>query len=310
MRVIKAANEVVEKSIADIILLGNKEKIEKICNENNISLNNNIKIIDYLKESNMQEKFVNELYNQRKNKGVDKKNAKELVQNSIYFATMMLYFNMADGIVSGAVHTTTETLRPALQIIRKKEKISKVSSFFIMESENKNIGKDGIMIFSDCALIEVPTKKNLMDIANESVNSYRKFIGDDPKVAFLSYSSFGSAKGKSVYKIKEVVQKLKEKNVDYEIDGEMQFDTAVINEVAKNKAPSLKVAGNANILIFPNLEAGNIGYKIAQRIGNMKAYGPITQGMNKPVNDLSRGCSIDDIVGVIAITCVQAQNSI
>lgn len=304
-RVLNAANIIQNEKIANIILIGKKDEILNNCKKFNINLNVDIKIINPEEYERIDE-FINAFYELRKHKGMTLENAKNMVLDYVYFANMMVYFGIADGLVSGAIHSTADTLRPALQIIKQKQGIGSVSSFFIMETQNKELGSNGVFVFSDCGLIEDPTELQLQDIANSSVDSFRKIVGDIPKVAFLSYSTFGSAKGEKVDKIKNVVTALKEKNVDYEFDGEMQLDSAIIKEVAKLKAPKSTVAGNANILIFPNLEAGNIGYKLAQRFGNMLALGPVTQGLNKPVNDLSRGCNIEDIIGTVAITCVQA----
>ena len=304
-RILKAANIIQSEKIANIILIGNRNEILNKYNEINSEMEDGIVIInpsDYPKI----EEYANKLYELRKHKGMTLDMAKDVVLDYVYFANMMVYFEDADGLVSGAVHSTADTLRPALQIIKSKPGINTVSSFFVMETKNKDLGSNGTFVFSDCGLVEEPTEDELKDIANSSVESFRKIVGDVPKVAFLSYSTFGSAKGEKITKIQNVVNDLKQANVNYDLDGEMQLDAAIIKEVAALKAPQSKVAGNANILIFPNLEAGNIGYKLAQRFGNMLALGPVTQGLNKPVNDLSRGCNVEDIVGTVAVTCVQA----
>lgn len=306
-RILKAASIITKEKIANIVLIGNKQKILNICDKENIIFSDGIQIVNPL-EYERKDEYVNKLYELRKHKGITLKKSEELMQDYIYFATMMVYLNDADGLVSGATHSTSDTLRPALQIIKQRPDLNTVSSFFLMETDNRDLGSDGMFIFSDCGLIEKPTKNQLEDIANSSVMSFRQLVRGIPKVAFLSYSTLGSAKSEEISKIQDVVASLRDKNVNYDLDGEMQLDAAIIKEVAKLKAPNSKVAGNANVLIFPNLEAGNIGYKIAQRFGNMLALGPITQGLNKPVNDLSRGCSVEDIVGVVAITCVQASN--
>ena len=213
----------------------------------------------------------------------------------------------ADGLVSGAIHSTANTLRPALQIIKAREGVGSVSSFFLMESPKTDLGENGVLIFSDCGLIEFPTKEQLVDITCESANSFRQLVGAEPKVAMLSYSTKGSAKNEAIDKLNEVLGMLNEKQVDFAVDGEFQLDAALVPEVAKLKAPGSEVAGHANVLIFPNLEAGNIGYKMAQRFGGCLAIGPVTQGLKRPVNDLSRGSSVEDIVGTIIVTCMQAK---
>jgi len=304
-RVLKAANIIQSEKIANIILIGKREEILNKYEEIGTKIEDGIVIINPA-EYDKKEEYANAFYELRKNKGMTLENARVQMLDYVYFGNMMVYSGEADGLVSGAIHSTADTLRPALQIIKAKPCIGSVSSFFLMETKNRELGSNGTFIFSDCGLIEEPTQSQLEDIANSSVDSFRKIVGTTPKVAFLSYSTFGSAKGEKIDKIKNVINSLKEKNVDYEFDGEMQLDAAIIKEVAKLKAPQSTVAGNANILIFPNLEAGNIGYKLAQRFGNMLALGPVTQGLNKPVNDLSRGCNVEDIVGTVAITCVQA----
>lgn len=304
-RILKAANIIQSEKIANIILIGNRNEILNKYNEINIEIEDGIVIINPSEYPKIEE-YANKLYELRKHKGMTLDMAKDVVLDYVYFANMMVYFEDADGLVSGAIHSTADTLRPALQIIKSKPGINTVSSFFVMETKNKDLGSNGTFVFSDCGLVEEPTEDELKDIANSSVESFRKIVGDVPKVAFLSYSTFGSAKGEKITKIQNVVNDLKQANVNYDLDGEMQLDAAIIKEVAALKAPQSKVAGNANILIFPNLEAGNIGYKLAQRFGNMLALGPVTQGLNKPVNDLSRGCNVEDIVGTVAVTCVQA----
>ena len=307
-RILEAATIIQENNIADIVLIGNKEEIlDNIAKFNINNFSNNISIIDpnnYIKK----EEYINTLYELRKQKGMTINQATELVKDYIYFATMMIKCNDADGMVCGAVHSTSDTLRPALQIIKSKEGIDTVSAFFLMESKHKEFGENGVFIFADCGLNPTPDVTQLCDITIESVNSFRKLVNANPKVALLSYSTKGSAKGENIDKTLAVLNKLQSMNIDFDVDGELQLDAAIVEEVAKLKAPNSKVAGKANILIFPDLNAGNIGYKIAQRFGDMLALGPITQGLNKPVNDLSRGCNVDDIVGAVAITCVQVED--
>ncbi len=306
-RVLKAAAIVAENDYADVVLIGKEEEIKKKCKDENINMPyDKIQIIDNI-TSSKKEMYDNMLYELRKNKGMTLEEAKKINEDKVYFATMMVKANDADGLVSGAIHSTANTLRPALQIIKAADGIKNVSSFFLMETKKKELGENGVLIFSDCGLIEFPTKEQLVDIAIESAQSYKMLTGYEPKVALLSYSTKGSAKGEAIDKLNEVLNILKEKNVEFDVDGEFQLDAAIIPEVAKLKAPNSSVAGHANVLIFPNLEAGNIGYKMAQRFGDTLAIGPVTQGLKKPVNDLSRGSSVEDIVGTIIVTCMQAK---
>ena len=307
VRVLKAASIILKEEIAKIILIGDENEIKALCQKENIDMSfSKVKIINNL-TSSKKEEYANLLYELRKNKGMTLENAHEVIKDKVYFATLMVKANDADGLVSGAIHSTSDTLRPALQVIKAAEGIKNVSSFFLMETPKKQFGDDGVMLFSDCGLIEFPTIDQLVDITIESAQSYRLLTGEEPRVALLSYSTKGSAKNEAIDKLVEVLKILKEKNVDFDVDGEFQLDAAIIPEVAKLKAPDSKVAGKANVLIFPNLEAGNIGYKMAQRFGDALALGPVTQGLKKPVNDLSRGSSVDDIVGTIIVTCIQAK---
>lgn len=306
-RVLSAAAIVAEGGYADIVLIGNKEEIEKVCSDNNISMPwDKVEIVDNM-TSTKKDEYANLFYELRKAKGVTEEQAQETVKDKVYFGTLMIKAGDADGLVSGAIHSTANTLRPALQIIKAREGVGSVSSFFLMESPKTELGEDGVLIFSDCGLIEFPTKEQLVDITYESANSFRQLVGAEPKVALLSYSTKGSAKNEAIDKLNEVLGMLNEKQVDFAVDGEFQLDAALVPEVAKLKAPESEVAGHANVLIFPNLEAGNIGYKMAQRFGGCLAIGPVTQGLKRPVNDLSRGSSVEDIVGTIIVTCMQAK---
>lgn len=307
VRVLKAASIILKEEIAKIILIGDENEIKALCQKENIDMPfSKVEIINNL-TSSKKEEYANLLYELRKNKGMTIDIAKETIKDKVYFATLMVKANDADGLVSGAIHSTSNTLRPALQVIKAAEGIKNVSSFFLMETPKKQFGDEGVMLFSDCGLIEFPTIDQLVDITIESAQSYRLLTGEEPRVALLSYSTKGSAKNEAIDKLVEVLRILKEKNVGFDVDGEFQLDAAIIPEVAKLKAPDSKVAGKANVLIFPNLEAGNIGYKMAQRFGDALALGPVTQGLKKPVNDLSRGSSVDDIVGTIIVTCIQAK---
>ena len=301
IRVLKAASIVALNDYADIILIGKKEEIEKKCKAENINMPyDKIEIVDNM-TSPKKEAYDTLLYELRKNKGMTLEEAKKINEDKVYFATMMVKSDDADGLVSGAIHSTANTLRPALQIIKAAEGIKNVSSFFLMETKKKELGEDGVLIFSDCGLIEFPTEEQLVDIVLESAQSYKMLTDYEPKVALLSYSTKGSAKGEAIDKLNNVLNELKNRKLDFDVDGEFQLDAAIIPEVAKLKASGSKVAGHANVLIFPNLEAGNIGYKMAQRFGDTLAIGPVTQGLKKPGNDLSRGSSVVDRVGTFIV---------
>ena len=226
----------------------------------------------------------------------------------MYYAALMCKCGDADGAVSGACHSTADTLRPCLQIIKTKPGTKLVSAFFLMEVPNSRYGDNGLMLFADCALNFDPDPEELASIAVSSADSYKTFTGNEPKVAMLSYSTYGSAKHDDVSKVQEAAAIAKKEAPELALDGELQLDAAIVPEVAAIKCKDSNVAGQANVLIFPNLDAGNIGYKLVQRLANANAYGPVLQGFAMPVNDLSRGCSAADIVGVVALTAVQAQN--
>ncbi len=276
-RVLEAANEASKEKIADIILVGKKEEILNVCKENNIELDSNIKIVDNTiakteEEKIRKEKYINELYNLRKHKGMTLEKAEEILKDNVYFATMMVKLKDADGMVSGAIHSTADTLRPALQIIKTKEGVKTVSAFFLMETKKEELGSKGVYIFADCGLVEFPTEEELYDIVISSVKSFRELVTyDTPRVALLSYSTLGSAKNEKIDKVINVKNRLENEKVDFDFDGELQLDAAIIKEVALLKAPNSKVAGKANILIFPDLQAGNIGYKLVQRFGDALA---------------------------------------
>lgn len=305
IRVVMAANMIASEQIADVILIGNREEIIRLCHARNVyQLEEAVQVIDPVTDAKT-DSYATALYELRKQKGMTIEEAKELMQDNVYFATMMVKAGDADGMVSGAIHSTSDTLRPALQIIKAKPGMKTVSAFFLMETKHRELGENGAFIFADCGLNPFPNEEQLCDITTASVESYHLLVGGTPKVAFLSYSTKGSAKGEAIDKTVRAVNLLKNMDIDFAVDGELQLDAAIIPEVAALKAPESQVAGKANILIFPDLQAGNIGYKIAQRFGGMLALGPITQGLNKPVNDLSRGCSAEDIVGAVAITCLQ-----
>ncbi len=302
-RVLGAAEKIVNEDVANVILIGNKEEIL----EKNSSLNKCV-IIDPIEDSVLTDELTLKLYDLRKEKGLSEEEARKLLtEDYMYFACMLVKTGRADGVVSGACHSTANTLRPALQIIKTKENCKLVSAFFLMVVPDCQYGSNGTFIFADSGLVQDPTSEELAYIANSSADSFELLVQDKARVAMLSHSSMGSAKHELVDKVVNGVNLAKEMYPKLEIDGELQLDAAIVPEVANSKAPNSKVAGHANVLIFPNLDAGNIGYKLVQRLAKAEAYGPITQGIAAPINDLSRGCSVDDIVGVVAITCVQAQ---
>lgn len=307
IRVLKAAEIVSSEGFANIILIGNIEKTKELAKQNSINITD-VKIIEP-ETSNEFEKYANELYELRKNKGMTLEKAKELMLNPIYFGTMMLKLEKADGLVSGAAHSTADTLRPALQILKTAPETKLVSAFFVMVVPGCEYGENGVFIFSDSGLNENPDSEKLSEIAISSSKSFEQLIGKTSKVAMLSYSTYGSAKSELTEKVIKATELVKEKEPNIIVDGELQLDSAIIPEVAEKKAPESKLKGKANTLIFPDLNAGNIGYKLVQRLAKAEAYGPLCQGIAKPVNDLSRGCSSQDIVGVVAITAVQAQKN-
>ena len=308
IRVLEAASNVLKEKYANIILIGNKENIEKKAEENNLDIGE-AKIVDPI-NSEKYEDFVELLYELRKEKGMTIEKAKELVKDPVYYGMLMLKDSNsnADGLVSGAIHSTSDTLRPALQILKTAPNTKLVSAFFVMVVPDCEYGENGTFIFGDSGLNENPDEEALSEIAISSSKSFKQLVEKEPKVAMLSYSTYGSAKSELTQKVINATNKVKEKEPNLLVDGELQLDAAIIPEVAKMKAPQSNLKGEANVLIFPDLNAGNIGYKLVQRLGKAEAYGPLCQGIAKPVNDLSRGCSSKDIEGVIAITAVQAQN--
>ncbi len=305
-RTLDAADRILREGFAKLILLGNEEKIRADAAALGDKLEG-ARIVDP-KKSEKLECYVETLTELRKKKGMSEEEARKLLtESNTYFGMMMVKMGDADGLVSGACHSTADTLRPALQILKTKPGTKLVSAFFVMNVPDCPYGENGSFVFSDCGLNQNPTSEELAAIAEASADSFRFLIGKEPKVAMLSYSTKGSAKHDDVTKVQEAVRIAKEERPELALDGELQLDAALVPAVAALKAPSSEVAGHANTLIFPNLDAGNIGYKLVQRLGKAEAYGPMTQGIARPVNDLSRGCSADDIVGVVAITSVQCQ---
>ena len=304
VRVIQAAADVEEEGFAKAVLIGNEENVKQIALDNNIDVSK-VTIINPLKSEKFGE-YSNKFYELRKAKGMTPEKAKEIMKEPIYFGTMMVKVGDADGIVSGACHPTAHTLRPALQILKTAPGTKLASAFFLMVTKCPEYGEDGVFIFADSGMNEYPDADGLSEIAISSAKSFKQLVGKEPRVAMLSYSTYGSASSPLTEKVIEATRILKEKAPDLLCDGELQLDAAIIPEVAERKAPGSPIAGKANVLIFPDLDAGNIGYKLVQRFGRAEAYGPLCQGIAKAVNDLSRGCSSDDIVGVVAITSVQA----
>ena len=306
IRVLQATEKILKEKFANVILVGNEENTKKLALDSNINIEG-AKIVEPSK-SEKYEEYANKFFELRKSKGVTEEQAKEMMLNNVYFGMMMVKNGDADGLVSGAAHSTADTLRPALQILKTAPETKLVSAFFLMVVPNCEYGENGTFIFSDAGLNPNPTADELSEIAISSAKSFEQLVGKEARVAMLSYSTYGSAKSELVDKVVEATRILKEKSPDLKADGEMQLDAAIVEEIGQKKAPGSEVAGHANTLIFPDLNAGNIGYKLVQRLAKAEAYGPLCQGIAKPVNDLSRGCSSDDIVGVVAITAVQSQN--
>ena len=304
-RTYEAAAKILKEGIADIILVGSEDVVKK--NGEGLDLTG-VKVVDPA-TSERTAAYIDKLVELRSKKGMTPEQAKEILLNQyLYYGVMMVKMGDADGMVSGACHSTADTLRPCLQILKTKPGTKLVSAFFLMEVPNCEFGENGTFVFADCGLNQNPNPEELAAIAASSAESFKSLVGAEPKVAFLSHSSKGSAKHADIDKVTAAVKIAKEENPDLMLDGELQLDAAIVPSVGESKAPGSPVAGHANVLIFPDLDAGNIGYKLVQRLAKAEAYGPVTQGIAAPVNDLSRGCSADDIVGVVAITAVQCQN--
>jgi phosphate acetyltransferase len=303
-RTYEAVEKILKEGIANVILVGSEAAVLEGSKGLDIT---GASVVDPA-TSDKTTTYIEKLVELRQSKGMTIEQAKEiLLTNYLYYGVMMVKMGDADGMVSGACHSTADTLRPCLQILKTKPGTKLVSAFFLMEVPNCEFGANGTFIFGDCGLEQNPDSEKLAAIAASSAESFRLLVQEEPIVAMLSHSSMGSAKHADVTKVVEATRIAKEQNPDIKIDGELQLDAAIVPEIGCSKAPNSSVAGKANVLIFPDLDAGNIGYKLVQRLAKAEAYGPVTQGIAKPVNDLSRGCNADDIVGVVAITAVQAQ---
>ena len=304
-RTVEAASILKSEGIAEPVLIGDPSSVKAVADGLGVNIEG-IEIVDPL-TSDKKEEYANALYELRKAKGVTLEDAGELVKDPMYYGIMMIKLDDADGLVSGAVHTTGDMLRPALQIIKTKPEMKIVSSSFLMDCPNHDLGEDGLLVYSDCVVMPCPTAEELAYIAVATADTARRLCGfTEPRVAMLSFSTKGSAKHELVSKVQQAVDIAHDIAPDLLLDGEMQFDAALVPEIGASKAPGSPVAGRANILVFPDLQAGNIGYKITQRIGGAECFA-VLQGLQKPCNDLSRGCSVEDIVNTVAMTAVQAQ---
>ncbi len=307
-RTLIAAHKILKENIADIIMVGKEEKIMEGANWLELDLSR-ISVVDP-ETSDKFELYADTLYELRKNKGMTPEKARErLLSDYLMWGVMMVKMKDADGMVAGACHATADVLRPSLQVLKTAPGVELVSGFFILDVPDCIFGENGTFLFADCGLNQDPDSEELAAIANSSAKSFTNLIGGKPIIAMLSHSTKGSAKHELVDKVVRATEIAKDKYPYLNIDGELQTDAAIVPQVAAVKAPGSDIAGHANVLIFPNLDAGNIGYKLVERLAKAQAYGPMLQGLSRPVNDLSRGCTADDIVGVVALTAVQAQIS-
>jgi len=302
IRTLQAAAKVLERGIANVVLIGKEKDIKELSGDLDLS---KARIVDP-ETYERKDEYVKTFYELRKHKGVTLDSAAEIMKDYVYFAVMMAKLGEVDGVVSGAVHSSSDTLRPAVQIVKTAPDSALASAFFIISVPDCEYGSNGTFLFADSGMVEMPTVEELAHIAVTSAKTFELLVQDTPYVAMLSYSTKGSAHSKLTEATVAATKRAQELAPDIAIDGELQVDAAIVPKVAASKAPGSPVAGKANVLIFPDLNAGNIAYKIAHRLAKAEAYGPITQGLAKPINDLSRGCSDEDIVGAVAITCVQA----
>jgi len=302
IRTLQATAKILERGIANIVLIGNEAEIKALAGDLDIS---GAKIVDP-KTYEKKDEYIKTFYELRKNKGVTLETAAEIMSDHMYFAVMMTKLGEADGVVSGANHSSSDTIRPAVQIVKTAPGVAIASAFFIIAVPDCEYGSNGTFLFADSGMVEMPSVEDVANIAVSSAKSFELLVEDKPMVAMLSYSTKGSAKSPLTEATIAATKRAQELAPDIPIDGELQVDAAIVPKVAASKAPGSPVAGKANVFIFPDLNAGNIAYKIAQRLAKAEAYGPILQGLAKPINDLSRGCSDEDIVGAVAITCVQA----
>ena len=306
VRTVEAASILKKEGLAEPVLLGSPDKIKAQADALGVDISG-IGIEDP-ENSPKTAGYAAKLFELRKAKGVTEEAAAEMVKDPMYYGIMMVRTGDADGLVSGAVHTTGDMLRPALQIIKTKPEMKVVSSSFLMDCPNKELGEDGLLVYADCVVMPEPTSEELAYIAIATADTAKRLCGfEEPRVAFLSFSTKGSAKHPNVTKVQDAVKLAHELAPDLLLDGEMQYDAALVPEIGASKAPGSPVAGRANILIFPDLQAGNIGYKITHRVGGADCFA-VLQGLNKPCNDLSRGCSVEDIVNTVVMTAVQAQD--
>ncbi len=305
IRTLKAADIILKEKTAKLILIGNETEIEKLAAENNLTHLHEATIVNPEKDANM-ETYANLLFEIRKNKGMTIEEARKLAKDPLYLGCLMIKNGDADGELAGARNTTGNVLRPAFQIVKTKPGISVVSGALLMFTPTPQYGENGLLVFADCAVNPNPTASELAEIAVSTAETARNICGFEPKVAMLSFSTKGSAKHELVDKVVEATRLAKAMHPELQIEGEIQADAALVPSIGQSKAPGSAIAGHANVLVFPDLQAGNIGYKMVERFSGAQAVGPILQGMAAPINDLSRGCSVDDIVSMIAITANQA----